>query len=82
MISFLTGLVGGWRELRTYQGYSYQINRAGKRRVVPVEDYGRRGTIDELWVNTGEFSDEKIHRKFRNYNLKGTPRGKMQYASV
>ena len=82
MISFLTDLVGGWRELRTQQGFSYQISRTGKRRVVPVEDYGRRGEVDFNWLENGEFADEKIHRKFRNYNLKGSPRGKMQFASV
>ncbi|CAN5668940.1 hypothetical protein BH09PLA1_BH09PLA1_29690 [soil metagenome] len=82
MISFITDLVGGWRELRTQQGFSYQINRSGKRRVVPVQDYGRRGTIDDVWMRTGEFADEKIHRKFRNHTLVSAPRGKMQYASV
>jgi hypothetical protein len=80
MISFLTDLVGGWRELRTQQGFSYQISRTGKRRVVPVEDYGRRGEVDFQWLSTGEFSDEKVHRKFRNYNLKSAARGRMQFA--
>jgi hypothetical protein len=82
MISFLTDLVGGWRELRTFQGFSYQINRSGKRRVVPVEDYGRRGEIDMQWLDTGEFSDERTHRKFRDHTLVGAPRRKMQYASA
>jgi len=82
MISFLTDLVGGWRETRTFQGFSYQVNRNGKRRVVPVEDYGRRGEIDMQWVATGEFSDERMHRKFRNHTLVGAPRRKMQYASA
>ena len=80
MISFLTDLVGGWRETRTQQGFSYQISRNGKRRVVPVEDYGRRGEVDLQWLDTGEFSDEKIHRKFRNYSLKKATGRKMQFA--
>ena len=80
MISFLTDLVGGWRELRTQQGFSYQISRTGKRRVVPVEDYGRRGEVDFTWLESGEFSDEKVHRKFRNYNLTSASRGRMQFA--
>jgi hypothetical protein len=82
MISFLTDLVGGWRELRTQQGFSYQISRTGKRRVIPVEDYGRRGEIDRQWLDTGEFCDEKMHRQFRNYTMASRPRRKMQYASV
>jgi hypothetical protein len=69
MISFLSDLIGGWREVRVSQGYSYQVNRAGERRAVPVEDYGRRGDIDEDWIKTGEFADAQIHRRFRNYNL-------------
>ena len=82
MISYLTDLLGGWRELRTQQGYSYQISRSGKRRVVPVEDYGRRGEIDEHWLLTGEFADEKIHRRFRNYNLVTASRGRMEFAGA
>jgi len=82
MISFLTDLVGGWRETRTFQGFSYQVNRNGKRRVVPVEDYGRRGEVDLGWLDTGEFSDERMHRKFRNHTLIGAARKKMQYASA
>ncbi len=82
MISFLTDLVGGWRETRSFQGFSYQINRNGKRRVVPVEDYGRRGEIDLQWLDTGEFAEEKVHRKFRSHTLVGSPRRKMQYASA
>lgn len=70
MISFLSDLLGGWREVRVYQGYSYQVSRSGERRVVPVEDYGRRGTIDEDWLGTGKFTDEQAHKKFRNYNLR------------
>ena len=70
MISFLSDLIGGWREVRVSQGYSYQVNRAGERRAIPVEDYGRRGDIDEEWLESGEFSDERIHRKFKNYNLR------------
>ena len=80
MISFLTDLVGGWRELRTQQGFSYQMSRTGKRRVVPVDDYGRRGEVDFQWLDTGEFSDEKIHRKFRDYNLKKAAGRKLQFA--
>jgi hypothetical protein len=70
MISFLSDLLGGWRQVRVYQGYSYQVNRGGQRRVVPIEDYGRRGAIDEDWLKNGEFSDEQVHRRFRNYSLR------------
>ena len=69
MLSFLNDLVGGWRETRTLQGYSYQVSRTGKRRVVPVDNYGRRGEIDHEWLATGEFSDAQMHRRFKNYHL-------------
>ena len=75
MLSFISDLLGGWKELRTSQGYSYQVSRSGKRRVVPVEDYGRRGLVDEDWLRTGEFGDVALSRKFRNYNL---PRSRNQ----
>jgi hypothetical protein len=82
MISFLSDLIGGWREVRVSQGYSYQTNRVGERRAIPVEDYGRRGDIDEDWLATGEFSDERIHRRFRNYNLRKERRAARLRAAV
>ena len=78
MRSFLSDLLGGWKEVRVLQGYSYQLSRDGRRRAVPVEDYGRRGTIDETWIATGEFADEQIHRRFRNYNLRSQVRKQRQ----
>jgi hypothetical protein len=69
MFVFLCGLLGGWKELRTSQGYSYQVSRSGKRRVVPVADYGRRGLIDEGWLKTGERDDVAVGKRFGNYSL-------------
>jgi hypothetical protein len=78
MLDFFYDLVTGWTEVRSQQGYSYQQSRGGKRRVVPVENYGRRGEIDEKWLETGEFTDEQVHKQFRNYNL-SNKRGKLEY---
>ena len=80
MLDFFYDLVGGWTEVRSQQGYSYQVSRSGKRRVMPVEDYGRRGEIDQQWLSTGEFTDEGIHKRFKDYAL--TPAGgkRVQFA--
>jgi hypothetical protein len=70
MLTFFSDLLEGWKELRTSQGYSYQVSRGGKRRVVLVEDYGRRGMIDEHWLRTGVWTDEELHKRFRNYAIR------------
>jgi hypothetical protein len=69
MLTCLAKILLGWKELRTSQGYSYQISRTGKRRVVPVADYGRRGQVDEIWLLTGTWGDEAMTTRFRNYTL-------------
>jgi hypothetical protein len=70
MISFLNNLVEGWKELRNTQGYSYQVSRSGKRRVVPVDDFGRRGEIDGHWIATGEFAEDRLRKTFNRYHFK------------
>ena len=81
MRTFLNELLGGWKETRTSQGFSYQVSRDGRRRAIPIQDYGRRGTIDETWLATGEFSDEQMHRRFRDYNLRSQVRARRTVAS-
>ena len=71
MLSALWELIGGgWREVRAFQGHSYQVHRSGKRRVVPIEAYQNRGMPDEGWVGSGEGSDAKIAEKYRDYTLR------------
>jgi hypothetical protein len=79
MLDFFYDLVSGWTEVRSQFGYSYQVSRGGKRRVVAVENYGRRGEIDEQWVQTGEFTDEGIHKRFKNYTLTPARGKRVQY---
>ena len=69
MLDFFYDLVSGWTEVRTQFGYSYQVSRNGKRRAVAVENYGRRGEIDQKWIETGEFTDTDFHKRLRNYHL-------------
>jgi hypothetical protein len=80
MFSALWDLIGGgWKECRSSQGYSYQVHRSGKRRVVPIEGWRVRGVADEEWVLTGKWSDENHSQRYRDYTLssakKPTARG-------
>ena len=54
---------------------------------MPTNGKPRRGIppllyIDEDWLATGEFSDERIHRRFRNYNLRKERRAARLRAAV
>jgi hypothetical protein len=69
MVWALIDLIGGWKEVRASAGFSYQISRNGKRRIVPIEGYRSRGLRDEQWIETGVFADEKVSERFRNFSL-------------
>ena len=68
MIGALFDLIGGWKEVRASQGFSYQVARNGKRRVVPLEGYKNRGLADLQWVDSGTFADEGLSERFRNFS--------------
>ena len=68
MIEQLIYLIGGWREVRASMGYSYQVSRGGKRRIVPIEGYRSRGLPDEQWVETGTFADDGLSERFRDFS--------------
>ena len=68
MIGQLIDLIGGWREVRASMGFSYQIARSGKRRIVPIDGYRRRGLADEQWVATGTFADDGLSERFRDFS--------------
>lgn len=74
MIDSLMDLIGGWKQVRCFQGFSYEVSRGGKRRVVPIEGYLRRGVPDTRWVKTGEFAEEKLHEQFKNSSLAPMPK--------
>ena len=60
--------IGGWREVRAYAGFSYQVSRKGKRRIVPIEGWRNRGLQDEHWLETGTFADDRLSvESFRDY---------------
>ena len=69
MIGQLIDLIGGWREVRTSMGFSYQIARNGRRRIVPIEGYRTRGLADEQWVATGTFADDGLSERFRDFSF-------------
>ena len=68
MLGQLMDLIGGWREVRASMGFSYQVSRSGKRRIVPIDGYRRRGSADEAWVLTGTFADDGLSERFRNFS--------------
>ena len=68
MIGQLMDLLGGWREVRASMGFSYQIARSGKRRIVPIDGYRKRGLADESWVATGTFADDGLSERFRDFS--------------
>ena len=68
MIGQLIDLIGGWREVRASMGFSYQVSRGGRRRVVAIDGYRRRGVADEQWVETGTFADDGLSERFRDFS--------------
>jgi hypothetical protein len=69
MIGTLFDLIGGWREVRASMGFSYQVARNGRRRVVPIEGYRKRGLADHQWVATGTFADDGLSERFRDFSF-------------
>jgi hypothetical protein len=67
MIGALFDLIGGWREVRSSQGFSYQVARNGKRRIVPIEGYKKVGLADQQWIESGRFADDALSERFRDF---------------
>jgi hypothetical protein len=68
VIGQLIDLLGGWKEVRASMGFSYQIGRSGKRRVVPIEGYRNRGLADTQWAETGVFADDGLSERYREFS--------------
>lgn len=68
MIGQLADLIGGWKEVRASMGFSYQVSRNGRRRVIPIEGYRKRGLADEQWVASGVFADDGLSERFRDFS--------------
>jgi hypothetical protein len=73
MIGQLIDLIGGWRQVRASMGFSYQVSRGGKRRIVPIDGYRRRGLADEQWVAKGTFADDGLSERFRDFSYVPPP---------
>ena len=69
MLWQLIDLIGGWREVRSRGGFSYQVSRNGKRRIVPIEDWINKGLRDENWLETGKFADDAIVKRYGQFHL-------------
>jgi hypothetical protein len=83
MIATLFDLLGGWKEVRTYAGFSYQMSRKGKRRIVPIEGWRNRGLVDQQWVETGMFADDRIsNERFRGFEHTPRPAKRKRLAKV
>ena len=72
MLGSLIDLIGGWKQIRASGGFSYQVSRNGKRRIVAIEGYRSRGLSDEQWVESGVFADDGVSERFRNFSLQQT----------
>ena len=68
MIGSFLDLLGGWKQVRAFAGFSYQVSRGGKRRVVPIEGYRTRGLADHQWVESGVFADDGLSKRFREFS--------------
>src|SRR5688500_19277031 len=68
MIGALADLIGGWKQVRAFEGHSYQVSRGGKRRVVPIDGYRSRGVADMQWIDSGTFADDGLSERFRNFS--------------
>ena len=82
MIASIFDLIGGWRQVKAYAGYSYQVSRRGRRRVVPIEGYRKRGLADMQWVETGRFAEDGLAERFKNYQHQGRPPKRKRLAKV
>jgi hypothetical protein len=82
MIGSLFGLIGGWREVKACAGFSYQVSRRGRRRVVPIEGYRKRGLADLQWVETGRFAEDGLSERFKNYQHHSKPSKRKRLAKV
>ena len=69
MLWALMDLIGGWREVRSRAGFSYQVSRNGKRRIVPIEDWIKKGLRDEGWVQTGKFADDSVVDGYGDFHV-------------
>src|SRR5439155_10447780 len=72
MLGSLIDLIGGWKEIRAGAGFSYQVSRNGKRRIVPIEGYRTRGLRDEQWIESGVFADDGVSKRFRDFSYQQT----------
>jgi len=67
MFNLFWDLLGGWKQVRAYAGFSYQMSRKGKRRIVPIEGYRNHGLADNDWIETGKFADDRLAARFGGY---------------
>ena len=69
MLWQLIDIIGGWREVRSRGGFSYQVSRGGKRRIVPIENWIKKGLRDEGWLETGQFADDQVVSRYGDFHI-------------
>ena len=69
MLWQLIDIIGGWREVRSRGGFSYQVSRGGKRRIVPIEGWLKKGLRDEAWLGTGQFADDAVVSRYGDFHV-------------
>ncbi len=56
----------GWKQVRAVNGFSYQVSRGGRRRIVPIDGFHHFGEKDDHWLATGQWSEEEARGGFKN----------------
>ena len=64
-MGWLSILFPGWKQLRHIGGFSYQVSRSGRRRIVREPGFKHYGERDEQWLLTGHWSEEQMRGHFK-----------------
>jgi hypothetical protein len=73
-MDWLLTVIGGWKQVRHVGGYSYQMSRWGRRRIVQEPGFKHYGDRDEHWLSTGHWSEEEVKGRFKRKDYIATPR--------
>ena len=66
-MDWLNTIISGWKQVRHVGGYSYQVSRWGRRRVVREPGFKHYGERDEHWLRTGHWAEEAMKGEFKQY---------------
>jgi hypothetical protein len=64
-MSWLIETFAGWKQVRHVGGFSHQVSRWGRRRIVREPGFKQYGERDEHWLLTGCWSEEQVKGQFK-----------------